>query len=68
MPQTTCSITWKQWQQVNKKNNEWNPLTTSDSHPGVNLHIDGVQVLVGSPDVDVFYDGTDADALKDKPI
>lgn len=53
----------KQW--VEPSDNLWR---TSDSHPGVNLHIDGVQVLVGSPDVDVFDDGTDADALKDKPV
>lgn len=33
------------------------------THPGVNLHVDGVQVLVGSPDVDVLDDGPDADAL-----
>lgn len=32
-------------------------------HSGVDLHVDGVQVLVGSPDVHVLDDGTDADAL-----
>lgn len=35
------------------------------THPAVDLHVDGVQLLVGSPDVDVFHDGTDADTLKD---
>lgn len=29
----------------------------------MNLHVDGVEVLVGPPDVDVLNDGTDADAL-----
>ncbi len=37
---------------------------TAYTCPGVNLHIDGVQIFVCSPDVHIFYDGTDADALK----
>lgn len=37
---------------------------TAGTCPGVNLNVDGVQVFVGSPDVYIFYDGTDADALK----
>ena len=37
------------------------------THPAVDLHVDGVQVLVGSPDVDVFDDGTDADSLRRRP-
>lgn len=33
------------------------------AHPGVDLHIDDVEVLVGLPDVHVLIDGMDADAL-----
>lgn len=29
----------------------------------MDLHVDGVEVLVGPPDVHVLDDGTDADAL-----
>ncbi len=37
---------------------------TVDTCPGVDFYVDGVQVFVGSPDVHIFYYGTDADALK----
>lgn len=37
---------------------------TVDTCPRVNFYVDGVQVFVGSPDVYIFYYGTDADALK----
>lgn len=49
-----------------RENNATNSCTTLTAYtcPGVNLYVDGVQVFVGSPDVHIFYNGTDADTLK----